>query len=322
MKMSAGKRVLMIIHWACSLLIALVLAACILFPDALGGLYNSMRNGLGNAGGVILSLVLLIIYLLIAAAQIYMILEKRPGSEKGFVTMDSGDDAQIRLSAQAIEQMVRKAVYNVEGITDLNIDVDENEQPVIINVGASILNGCHIPTLTANIKSAIRKFVESDCGVPVGAVDINIRSVAADDQVVKNKHLPFGKRAAKAALMASAIPAPTMESLNNAPATGDEGFESIADEAQEALEQAAAEETWEEPFQSYEASEGIDEETVEEAAEEFSEAAEEIAADAGDAVAEIADEAEEVEVSFPAAEEAAWPVEDEAPVQEGEEEEL
>lgn len=199
MKLSVGKRILMFIHWLVSLLIVAAFAIYLIVPDFIMKYYNMVETAIGIRYVRIIGIALLVIYAVLAIVQVYLIFKRKKRSERGFITMDSSDTGKVRIAISAIEQMVRQSVTNIDGITDMKISIDNQDDAIVIAVRASILNGCHVPTITMNMQRAIRQFVEMNCGVAVRAVTISINAVTNGGEAPKKLKLGRDKSRGEAA---------------------------------------------------------------------------------------------------------------------------
>ncbi|MGX8705567.1 MAG: hypothetical protein ACSW8J_03215, partial [bacterium] len=171
-----GKRILMIVHWVCSLLICMALTLFIINPRlalAFGG-----ADGRIPAGVIVLSILIITAYVALAVVQAYFVLNLEKKTAADYFPVGDTDNGPVRISTPAIEQMVRHAVHDMDGISELRIDVTGAEGGIDIAVDTILVNGTHVPTLTTDMQQAIGKFVESACGVKVCSVSINVIAVA------------------------------------------------------------------------------------------------------------------------------------------------
>ncbi len=187
MKLNAGKRILMFLHWLCSLLICAALVLLILKPPFAVNLYNKVRAMVTDDQLKIIAIAAIALYAILVIAQLVLIFKRRKRSERGFIEMDSSESGRVRIAISAIEQMVRQSVTHIDGISDMKIKIEGEDDAINIVVNASVVNGGHVPTITMNMQRAIRQFVERNCGVAVRGVPICIRSVTE----------PRGKRGKK-----------------------------------------------------------------------------------------------------------------------------
>ena len=207
MKLNVGKRILMFFHWLISLLAVAVFALSLIVPDFVTTYYGKLENVVGARNLKIIGIALLAVYALLVIAQAVLIFKRKKRSERGFITMDSSDSGRVRIAISAIEQMVRQSVGSIDGLTDMKIAIENQDDAIGIRVNAAIVNGRHVPTITMNMQRAIRQFVETNCGVAVRTVSINIKSVT--DQAEGPHRRRRGK--AQDAIAAAPIPAAPAE---------------------------------------------------------------------------------------------------------------
>jgi len=154
-------------------------------------LYGSVEASVGVVGSRIVGILLLALYGALAAIQLWLITGRGQKTERGFLTVRSEENSQVRISIAAIEQLVRQSVRNVEGIAEMKVSIEGHADAMDIKVDASILSGSHVPTITANMQRSIRQFVELNCGVSVNEVSISINSVSGTKPQATRK---IGKR--------------------------------------------------------------------------------------------------------------------------------
>ena len=195
MKLNVGKRILMFLHWLLSLLICAALVVYLVFPDFATDIYNRLLNGLGLRNLQIVGGAVLAIYVILAVVVLCIIFKRGKRADRGFITMDSSETGRSRIAISAIEQMVRQSVHSIDGISDMKIAIDNQDDAIVIRVNASIVNGSHVPTITMNMQNAIRKFVEMNCGVAVRSVLISINSVTNAAEAPKRRRVLRGRQA-------------------------------------------------------------------------------------------------------------------------------
>lgn len=206
--MTLGKRILMFFHWLLSLLICAALVVYALAPDFVKNLFFQAEANLGYMGVRVLGGAILAIYLALSGCQAYLIFKRAKRVERGFINVDSGDAGQVRIAVSAIEQLVRQSVVNIEGITEMKIDIASEGDAISIAVNASIQSGSHVPTLTMNMQRSIRQFVEMNCGVAVRSVSISINAVSNPEAPSSRRHRGLGRAdRIKPAASAPATPA-------------------------------------------------------------------------------------------------------------------
>ena len=177
MRLNLGNKILMLLHWLCSLMICVAFALCIILPNLRGDLIARAESSLGSVGARILGVVLLALYVALSAVVLLRLLRGRRREEQGFITVGSDEKGRVRIAVSAVEQMVRQSVRTIDGISDMKIDIEGADESIVIGITAAITNGAHVPTLTANMRRAITQFVEDSCGVSVQSVTVTIDAV-------------------------------------------------------------------------------------------------------------------------------------------------
>jgi len=189
MTLNVGKRILVFLHWILSLLICLALVLHHVASGMMNGLHAALERALGPTGLLVTGILLLVVYALLAALVAGMLFRRRRRSERGYITVNASDTGRVRIAVSAIEQMVRQSVRAIEGIDEMKIDIDSQDDAIVIGVNAVILSGSHVPTLTTNMQRSIRQFVEVNCGVSVQSVSVSINSVAAPAETTRRRRL-------------------------------------------------------------------------------------------------------------------------------------
>ena len=208
MKLNLGKRILMFLHWLMSILVCAALALRAIFPEFLMRLYSGVETRLGPTRLRIVGIALLVIYVALSVAMGFLIFRRGKRADRGYISVDSSDAGRVRIAVSAIEQMVRQSVHSIDGITDMKIDIESEEDAIAIGVNASIQSGRHVPTITMNMQRAIRQFVEVNCGVAVRAVSISINAVSGQSEAPRRRLIGHRKADAPAVQGFTPIPEP------------------------------------------------------------------------------------------------------------------
>lgn len=202
MKLNIGNKILMLLHWLCSLMICVAFALCAIVPGLQASLVAKAEGALGALGAHIAGVAVLVLYAALSAAQLCLILRRKRRGEKGFIGVGSDDKGRVRIAVSAVEQMVRQSVRSIDGITDMKVDIDGVDDAIAIGVVATIASGAHVPTITSNMKRSITQFVEVNCGVSVQSVEITINAVSGKGEPSRLRRLGRGR----ASRNAQAIP--------------------------------------------------------------------------------------------------------------------
>lgn len=182
MKITFGKKLILIFHWLLSLLLAALAVCLCLWPELVQNGTDLINRWLSAQCAGVLGIVLLCVYALLtvlSAAIIFSNPLKR--SERGFITVDSSDAGRTRIAVGAVDQMIRQAVRSVDGIVEMKSGIVNCEDAISISTSVTIVSGAHIPTVTMNIQRAIRSYIELNCGVAVRDVSVSVNALESGE---------------------------------------------------------------------------------------------------------------------------------------------
>ena len=223
MKLSMGKRVVLLVHWLLSVIVFLAVVAFSVMPDAFDKGVAFVNSALGSNGAEIAGVVFLAVYAVFAVLSIIFILSrKQRDDESGFITVISDDTGKTRIALGAIEQMIRIAVRGIAGIADLKTNIINETESISISVNVVVLSGVHIPTVTSNIQRTISNYIELNCGVSVREVSVSVGSLETPEDANKRGRKKFGKG------LHSAGSAPA--AIEDVPVCGDDQMSAVAQE--------------------------------------------------------------------------------------------
>lgn len=176
------RKIMLVAFWLFSVLLVL---SDILGLDA--KIHGWVDGLFGSTIRTLMMILLFVGYGLLAAAVICDQVRSNDGrGVRNFVTVDAAESGGVRVSVNAIEQMVKQALRDVIGIADLKISVLNESDVTDVGISICILKGYHVPTMTGNIQEAIRQRVEKDCGVALHAVRVDVLRVI-DPEASKRK---------------------------------------------------------------------------------------------------------------------------------------
>ena len=180
MKLNFGRRLVLFVHWLLSLTICGIMVAMIVWPECM----ETTKRLLDDRTQLIYAIAMLVVYLLFAVGTVAITFSgpKKDG-DHGFIVVDSSETGRTRIAVVAVEQMIRQAVRGVSGIAEMKAAINNDTDSISINVDAAILNGAHVPTVTANIQRAIRSYIELNCGVTVRGVSVSVHSLTNEEPV-------------------------------------------------------------------------------------------------------------------------------------------
>lgn len=188
MKTSFWDRVLMFLY----VLIVLAFGVCMaLRPfgvDLLGNMFAGIEQSAGRFLTLLIGLGLAAIVALLSVYMLMMIFHKgKRRVPSSFVSVDPGDGGQVHIALSALAQMARQAVGRVKDVRDMKIDVAGDGDAVAVTVSLTLAANAHVPTVTKNMRNAIRNSIESNCGVAVRDVEIIVGSLEDEAQKAEKK---------------------------------------------------------------------------------------------------------------------------------------
>lgn len=187
MKLTFGKKILLLIYWVLSVMLCAALAVIWFLPDGYIAFRGALQSGWGMFLVIILGIAAVAIYIALSVAILYVFFIQKKRADKGFIVTGSDEGDRVRIAISAIEQMVRRSVRDIDGISDMRIDIDSEDEAVVIRVKAVLINGNHVPSITSNMQHCIRSFVETNCGVSVKSVSISIDSVSNQSEPLRRR---------------------------------------------------------------------------------------------------------------------------------------
>lgn len=237
MKMSIGKRLVLLLHWLLSVIACLMCVFFCIWPEVIRGGIELLCELIGKRSTDIMGGIFLAIYVILAAASIaFIVCKNQRDKESGFITVISDDSGKTRIAVGAIEQMIRIAVHGVEGIAELKTTITNEMDAIAIAANITVISGVHIPTVTSNVQRTIRNYIELNCGVAVREVSVSVHALETPEENGKRGRKWFGK-GTTSPLPAAIVEAPLCEDKSAAdmPCDTEASVEPI-EEASEATE--------------------------------------------------------------------------------------
>ena len=174
MRLSFWDRVLADLYVVLSLCLCVLEALRSLGIDAVGRFYANLTAATGYWYFIYFGF--LIIILLLGVFVLRLVFARR-SRRSDFVTVDAGEKGKIIVAMDALQEMVRQASTRAEGVSDMNIHVEGHEDSISVLMELTAEGGAHLPTVTMNLQRDIREYVETNCGVAVRKISVNIVSM-------------------------------------------------------------------------------------------------------------------------------------------------
>ena len=180
--MNIGKRILLCLHW----LISVICVASIVLKTKTEQLVTLIQESIGVRYAHIAFIAGVAVYAFLSIVCLIAIVKRdHKRGERGFITMDSSENGKVRIAVSAVEQMIRRAIENVDGLAETKLAISNQDDALNVTVKAVLADGAHVPTVTLNIQRAIRQYVEMNCGVAVCTVSVNVQSISNTVQAAK-----------------------------------------------------------------------------------------------------------------------------------------
>lgn len=304
MKLKVIDRILMALYAFLGLLALAILCACVLWPEIYAlNLTNLMLNACSKESGKIIGCVLIAV---LAAGLIHLIavaFRKDARGPKSSVSVQNTDSGAVRVSVQAMDAMVRRAIGDQEGVLGFKSRIVNHDDSITVHVDMSVAMDSHIPNITMTMQRRIKRYIEETSGIAVREVVVLVSEVREAPLPVVPVPVPAENAEQPAAEEAAAEDAVVEEAVVEEPAAEEAVCEEAACAEAEAVEEEAEEEipgdlsetdeliAMEEAAEMEEAAVLEEVLTLEPEAEAAEEEAEEAVAEAVEAVEEAAEEA-------------------------------
>ena len=183
MKTGFWDRVLVYLYVLITLVVVVAVALRAFGLDLVGCMIEGLKV---NAPGLIWRIILIGVSALVAVLGVYVGVVVTPSRNKksNFISLSSDNGGQVRIALPAIRQMASQAIAGIEGLQDVVINIGEEADAVVVNVAMDVENGVHVPTVTMNMQSAIRRNIEHNCGVNVRSVTVTVKDVLPGSEPV------------------------------------------------------------------------------------------------------------------------------------------
>lgn len=87
---------------------------------------------------------------------------------------------EVRISLDAVENLVRKVARGIKGVREVRARVDQGSQGLAAEVRGTIAPDVSIPEVSEEIQSAVKSYVRRVVGVEVAEVRIHVDNIAGE----------------------------------------------------------------------------------------------------------------------------------------------
>ncbi len=118
----------------------------------------------------------LILVLIFAGVRLFWVSVRKPKGRH--VVLAEGKPGQVKLSLQAIENLVEKVVSQINGVKEIKPRIFSVPQGIGIQIRASVTPDVNIPEVSAEIQDRVKERVFEVTGLSVGTVRVLIENIA------------------------------------------------------------------------------------------------------------------------------------------------
>lgn len=242
MKMKVADRIMLALYAVLGVLALAILCACVLWPEIyVINLANMMIGMCSTANGKIVGCVLIAVLIAGLVHLIAVAFRKDVCGSKSSVSVQNTDSGAVRVSVQAMDSLVRRAIGEQEGVLDVKSKIVNHDDSITVHIDMALAMDSHIPNITMMMQRRIKRYIEETSGIAVREVIVLVSEV---------------REGAPAA-----IPAPAEAKIMQAEAAAEPVSEAVASEeavpaenacgepAEEAAESGAEAEDAEEVFE-------------------------------------------------------------------------
>ncbi len=176
------------IRWTDRLLMALCGVIGVMVSIGLGALILYRRTFSISIAGYILALqdswitivilaVLAVVLLFWSVRMLMLAFWKPPKMDKSSVSVQNTENGSVRVSVQAMDMLVKRAVEGTEGVVDVKTRIDNHDDSITVNVDMTLESDVHIPNVTMLMQRNIKNFIEEYSGIAVREVRVMVSKI-------------------------------------------------------------------------------------------------------------------------------------------------
>ena len=92
----------------------------------------------------------------------------------------SGDGGEVRVSLTALESMARRALGEIDGVREMNVMIDGNEDALNVKIDLKVTTGAHIPDVTRSMQQTVRDALGGFTGAAIGEVSVMVSDIVPE----------------------------------------------------------------------------------------------------------------------------------------------
>ncbi len=141
------------------------------------------RSETGIAGGVVLVLALVLGLVSISRRSA----EKGSGAGKSRYIMRYNEIGEVRISFDAVENMILKVSRQTKGIRETETKVEASEQGLLVFIKVKIMPDLPIPDLAGELQTRVKEYLEELTGTVVAEVKVLVENIVTEQFIPRKK---------------------------------------------------------------------------------------------------------------------------------------
>lgn len=182
MKVKVKDRMLLAVYAILGVILALGIGAIavveIIFPNQFSFQIAGLRMTLVDSPWVLIVIGLIALMLLAWSIWILTLAFRRETTkDKASVSVQNTENGDVRVSVQAIDMLVKRAISGTEGIVDVKTRVINHDDSITVKADMTLDSDVHIPNTTMLMQRSIKSFIEEFSGIAVRDVQILVSKI-------------------------------------------------------------------------------------------------------------------------------------------------
>ena len=164
-----------------TLMLLLFAGMCTLVPSFAS--FAGERYALLLHGNIVLRILLTLIVLALmvtVCVRLWVKLFMKPERSLETLALRSGDGGEVRVSLTALESMARRALGEIDGVREMNVMIDGNEDALNVQIDRKVTTGAHIPDVTRSMQQTVRDALGSFPGAAIGEVSVMVSDIVPE----------------------------------------------------------------------------------------------------------------------------------------------
>lgn len=226
MKLKVIDRILLALYSALGVIALIVLCMCVLRPEIYGPSLSEALIGL--CGDTIRKAVGCALIVVLIAGQIHLMVaacKREERGPKGSVSVQNTENGEVRVSVQAMEALVRRAIGRQEGVLDVKSKIVTHDDSVTVHIDMTLAVDALIPNITMTMQRRVKRYIEETSGIAVREVLVLVNEVRdGEPSAIPAPDEPASEQAESADAHTSAE---GKEQFSSDQAERDAGYESV-----------------------------------------------------------------------------------------------